>query len=68
MREIVLYLYTHYYLDKAWIASLTVIFVSNLSDITFYDGKISIISAALLAGLKNISNENYLISKNPKLY
>ena len=60
--------FNNYYLDKAWIASLTVIFVSHLSDITFYDGKISIISAALLAGLKNISHENYLISKNLKLY
>ena len=58
----------HNYIDKAWLVSLTIMFVSFLSDLTFYDGKISIISAALLAGLKNISNENYLISKNLKLY
>ena len=60
--------FKNYYLDKAWIVSLTVIFVSHLTDITFYDGKISIICAALLAGLKNISHENNLVSKSLELY
>ena len=57
----------HNYVDKAWLVSLTIIFVSHLSDLTFYDGKISIIFAALFAGLKNISNENNLESKSLKL-
>ena len=53
----------HNYLDKAWLVSLSIIFISHLSDLTFYDGKISIIFAALFAGLKNISRENNLESK-----
>ena len=48
----------HNYIDKAWLVSLTIIFVSHLSDLTFYDGKISIVFAALFAGLKNISQGN----------
>ena len=43
------------YLNKAWLASVSVILLSHLSDMTYYDGKISIIFAALIAGLKNIS-------------
>ena len=48
----------HNYVDKAWLTSLFIIFVSHLSDLTFYDGKISIVFAALFAGLKNISHNN----------
>ncbi|MDC3031257.1 O-antigen ligase family protein [Prochlorococcus sp. AH-716-P08] len=49
------------YLNKAWLASVAVILISHLSDMTYYDGKISIIFAALLAGLKNIAfqEDNY---------
>ena len=47
-------------IDKAWLISLTIIFVSHLSDLTFYDGKISIVFAALFAGLKNISHKKNL--------
>ena len=54
-------------LDKAWLISLTIIFVSHLSDLTFYDGKISIVTAALFAGLKNISHKKNVESKNLKL-
>ena len=54
------------YINKAWLTSLTIIFVSHLSDLTFYDGKISIIFAALFAGLKNISQEKNIDSKNLK--
>ena len=44
------------YLNKVWLASaVAVILLSHLSDMTYYDGKISIIFAALLAGLKNIA-------------
>ena len=57
----------HNYIDKAWLISLFIIFVSHLSDLTFYDGKISIVFAALFAGLKNISHKNNLDSKNLKL-
>ena len=57
----------HNYIDKAWLVSLTIMYISFLSDLTFYDGKISIIFAVLLAGLKNISHQNILESKNLKL-
>ena len=56
----------HNYMDKAWLVSITIMFVSFLSDLTFYDGKISIIFAALFAGLKNISHHNNLQIKNLK--
>ena len=56
----------HNFVDKAWLVSLAIIFVTHLSDLTFYDGKISIIFAALFAGLKNISQENNLEIKNLK--
>ncbi len=52
------------YIDKAWLISLAIIFVSHLSDLTFYDGKISIIFASLFAGLKNISQKNILENNN----
>ena len=57
----------HNYVDEAWLVSLTIMYISFLSDLTFYDGKISIIFAVLLAGLKNISHQNILESKNLKL-
>jgi len=55
------------YIDKAWLVSLTIMFVSFLSDLTFYDGKISIVFAAFFAGLKNIAHHNNLQTKNFKL-
>ena len=59
--------FNHDYIDKAWFVSLTIMLISFLSDLTFYDGKISIVFAALFAGLKNISHQNNLESKNLKL-
>ena len=55
--------FNHDYIDKAWFVSLTIMLISFLSDLTFYDGKISIVFAALFAGLKNISHQNYLQSE-----
>ena len=57
----------HNYVDKALLVSLTIMFLSHLSDLTFYDGKISIVFAALFAGLINISQENNLEIKKLKL-
>ena len=42
---------------KPWIASFTIFLFAHLSDVTYYDGKISIISAILFAGIRNITNE-----------
>jgi len=44
--------------EKAWFSSSLIIFISHLSDITYYDGKISILISLLFAGLKCINNEN----------
>ena len=45
-------------LDRFWIASVVIILINHLTDITFYDGKISIILALLLSGLKCIFDYN----------
>ena len=45
-------------LNKAWIASTLIIISSHLSDITYYDGKISILICTLFAGLKCIGNKS----------
>ena len=41
-------------IDKAWFSSAVIVFVSNFTDITHYDGKISILIGALFAGLRCI--------------
>ena len=41
----------------AFLASFIVFLIAHLNDITYYDGKISIIFSILLAGLKNIIDE-----------
>ena len=46
------------FLDKIWFTSIIVFFVTHLTDITFYDGKINILICLLFAGLKNIINKN----------
>ena len=42
-------------IDRAWLASTLIIIVSHLTDITYYDGKISILIWILLSGIKKIS-------------
>ena len=44
---------------KAWFASSLIIFVNQLSDLTYYDGKISLFIGILFAGLKCIHDEQY---------
>ena len=41
----------------SFLASFIVFLIAHLNDITYYDGKISIIFSILLAGLKNIIDE-----------
>ena len=43
-----------YKIYSSFLASFIVFIIAQLSDITYYDGKISIIFSILLAGLKNI--------------
>ena len=44
-------------LKKAWFASSLIVFINHLSDLTYYDGKISILISLLFAGLKCIYDE-----------
>ena len=51
------------YVDKAFWTSLLIFLISQLADIQYFDGKISLITWILMAGLKNIILEkNYNIS------
>ena len=49
--------------EKTWFIPIFVFLFSHLSDITFYDGKISILVSVLFAGLKCILNQK----KKPKI-
>ena len=42
-------------IDKAWIISFTNFLIIHLFDITYFDGRISILCWTLLAGLRSIS-------------
>ena len=46
-----------FFLNKAWLASSLIAISSHLTDITYYDGKISILICTLFAGLKCIGNK-----------
>ena len=43
--------------NKCWLASCLVAILNHMSDITYYDGKISILIWIFLAGLKCINDE-----------
>tara|TARA_Y100000589_G_C27131381_1_gene620713 strand:- start:187 stop:1515 length:1329 start_codon:yes stop_codon:yes gene_type:complete len=47
-----------YYFEKAWIISFIIFFLIHLNDITYFDGRISILAWILLAGLVSIIKEN----------
>ena len=46
-----------------WLASLTLVFISHLNDISYYDGKISLLIWILLAGVKCMNDEKKLKNK-----
>ena len=41
-----------------WLTSLTLVFVSHINDISYYDGKVSLLIWILLSGVKCINDEN----------
>ncbi len=45
--------------DQAWIAALVVLFFSQMVDVQYFDGRISIIFWILLSGARNIGNKNH---------
>ena len=44
-------------LNKSWLTALTVFLLAHLSDITYYDGKISIVFCILLSGVSNLVSD-----------
>ena len=48
--------------NKVWLFSFAILLISHLTDVTYYDGKISIIFIILLSGLRCIKRE--IISTN----
>ena len=50
--------------NKAWIISTLIILISHLSDVTYYDGRISLLIWTLLSGLKSILDESNDKSNN----
>ena len=53
-------------LNKCWLASCLVAILNNINDITYYDGKISILIWVFLAGLKCIFDETNQIKTKTK--
>tara|TARA_A100001388_G_C28767866_1_gene501882 strand:+ start:54 stop:1139 length:1086 start_codon:yes stop_codon:yes gene_type:complete len=43
-----------YVIDKSWFAASVIIVLSQMNDVTYYDGRISIIFWVLMSGLRNI--------------
>ena len=44
--------------DRAWLSSAIIILLFHISDVTYYDGRISITMWILLSGLKTIIDNN----------
>ena len=59
-------LFDEYKIYISYIASFSVFIIAQLTDITYYDGKISIVFSVLLACLKNIIDEKTSIQKISK--
>ncbi len=53
-------------LDRGWIVSLILLMMMHMVDIQYFDGKISITGWILLAGAKNILQDNYNKTKESK--
>ena len=45
---------TDKFFNKSWLAASIIIVISQMNDITYYDGRISVVFWILLAGLRNI--------------
>ena len=50
-------------LNLHWLTSVTIVYFLQINDITYYDGKISLVMWILLSGLKCIVNEQKVQSK-----
>ena len=54
-------------IDKSWLVSIVIFLVMQMTDITFYDGKISILVCILFAGLRNIIRDINIKITNLKI-
>ena len=50
--------------DIAWFISFVILLISQMVDIQYFDGRISILFWLLLSGLKVIGNNKYSIKNN----
>ena len=50
-------------INKAWISAILIIIINHLADITYYDGRVSLLIWTLLAGLKCILDEDKINRK-----
>ena len=44
-------------INKAWTTSFLIIIISHISDLTYYEGRLSLLIWLLMAGLKSIIDE-----------
>ena len=56
-----------YFHNKAWITSSLIIIVSHISDITYYDGKISILIWVLLSGMRSLILEANILKEDKNI-
>jgi len=54
--------------NNAWITSFIIFLFLHMFDITYFDGRISLIAWILLAGMRQIINENNRGDPNPKSF
>ena len=55
--------YSNSKINKAWITSLLIIVISHISDVTYYDGRVSLLIWILITGLKCILDEDKIKNK-----
>ena len=53
-----LFLNNIFTVDKAWIIASVIVVINHIFDVTYYEGKISLLIWILLAGLKCIIDDN----------
>lgn len=61
------YNYQESIFNKSWFASCIIVILSQMNDITYYDGRISVIFWLLLAGLNNIEEKVHTDTNSTKM-
>lgn len=57
----------YFNLDKAWLCATLVVFIMHINDVTFYDGKISLLISILFSGIKCIPISQEDLEKNHQI-